>query len=49
MAHGDTPEEAMREIQVAMRLWLEAAAEVNKEIPIPKMFNDYESLMPLAV
>ena len=36
MAHGDTPEDAAREIQTAMELWLECAIEDGDEIPEPK-------------
>lgn len=32
-AFGDTPEEALAEIQVAMTGWLEAARELGKPIP----------------
>ena len=35
MAHGDTPEEAVKEIQVAMRLWIETAKEEGIPIPEP--------------
>jgi predicted RNase H-like HicB family nuclease len=37
MAHGDTLEEAVKEIQVAMEGWLEVAEEVGKEIPAPNL------------
>ncbi len=33
-AHGDTPEEALREIQVVIGMWLECA--VDSKFPIPK-------------
>lgn len=33
-AHGDTPEEAVAEVQTAIGLWLDWARE--KDIPIPK-------------
>ena len=36
-AHGETPEEALREIQVAMAAWLEVAREVGKPIPPPTL------------
>ena len=42
MAHGDTPEEAMKEIKIAMELWLEDAKEVGEDIPEP-------SYLPVAV
>ena len=35
MAHGDTPEEAVKEIQIAMDLWLEVAREEGITIPEP--------------
>ena len=36
-AHGETPEEALREVQVAMGLWLEVAQEVGLPIPPPTL------------
>lgn len=35
-ASGDTPEEAVREVQVAKKLWLEVAEEDGEEIPEPR-------------
>jgi len=35
MAHGDTHEQAMEEIMVAMKLWLEVAKEHGDLIPSP--------------
>jgi len=35
-AFGDTPEEALKEILIAKKLWLEEAAASGKEIPKPK-------------
>ncbi len=35
-AFGDTPEEALREIQIAMEGWLETAREVGLPIPEPR-------------
>ena len=35
-AFGKTPEEALREVQVAKQAWLEAARLTGKPIPIPK-------------
>jgi len=32
-AHGDTPEEALREVEVAIGLWLDWAREHGAEIP----------------
>lgn len=34
-ASGDSPEEAAREIQTAMKLWLEVASENGDPIPQP--------------
>ena len=35
-AFGDTPDEALREVQKAKSLWLEAARAEDKAIPTPK-------------
>src|SRR3546814_2101944 len=35
-AHGATAEEAAREIEIAMRLWLEVSAERGEEPPEPR-------------
>ena len=35
-AHGDTPEEALAEVQIAMRGWLEVAKEMGFAIPKPQ-------------
>ncbi|MFC2170759.1 type II toxin-antitoxin system HicB family antitoxin [Calditrichota bacterium] len=35
-AFGETPDEALREVQIAKKLWLEAAKAENKPIPRPK-------------
>lgn len=35
-AHGDTPEEALREVLVAQQLWLESARAAKKPVPSPK-------------
>jgi predicted RNase H-like HicB family nuclease len=35
-AFGDTPEEALRELQVAKALWLETAKASGKPIPEPR-------------
>ncbi|WP_404371654.1 type II toxin-antitoxin system HicB family antitoxin [Sphingomonas sp. MMS24-J45] len=34
-AFGDTPEEALAEVQVAMQGWLEVARDMNFSIPEP--------------
>ena len=35
-AHGDTPEEAIAEIRIAMELWIEVALERGQELPEPR-------------
>ena len=35
-AFGDTPEEALSEVLIAQKLWLEVAKEKGMEIPEPK-------------
>ncbi len=35
-AFGETPEDALREIKIAMELWLETARKEGREIPKPK-------------
>jgi predicted RNase H-like HicB family nuclease len=35
-AHGDTPEQAVAELQVAMEAWLEVAREEGYPIPEPR-------------
>jgi predicted RNase H-like HicB family nuclease len=34
-AFGETPEEALKEVKIAIELWLEAAKKIGKEIPKP--------------
>ena len=36
MAHGKTPDEALRNAQEAMQLWLDTAREFDDPIPEPK-------------
>ncbi len=35
MAHGETREEALKEIEIAENLWLKSAKDMNIEIPEP--------------
>lgn len=35
-AYGETPEEALQEVLIAKKAWLEVAKEKNKLIPLPK-------------
>lgn len=39
-AHGDTPEEAVAELQVAMEAWLDVAREKGLPLPEPR-FNPH--------
>lgn len=34
--HGDTPEEAVKEVCIAMELWLEVAKERGDSLPEPR-------------
>jgi predicted RNase H-like HicB family nuclease len=34
-AFGDTPEDALREVQIAMKLWLETTRERGWDVPEP--------------
>lgn len=36
MAHGNSYDQALQNIQEAMQLWLEVAREQGKTIPVPK-------------
>ena len=38
MAHGNTQEEAIIEIKIALELWLEEAKESNKILPQPMLY-----------
>jgi predicted RNase H-like HicB family nuclease len=35
-AFGRSEEEALKEVKIAMSLWLETAKEIGREIPIPQ-------------
>lgn len=37
-AHGETREEALREVEVAMGLWLQVARDVGLPIPEPSAY-----------
>ncbi|HBA49570.1 MAG TPA: type II toxin-antitoxin system HicB family antitoxin [Lachnospiraceae bacterium] len=39
MAHGETKEEALKEIELARELWIETALEDGETIPEPHLFN----------
>ena len=38
MAHGATQEQAIKEINTALELWLEAARDVNADVPQPMLY-----------
>jgi len=38
IAHGNTPEDAVKEIKVALELWLEVANENGVKIPEPALY-----------
>ena len=35
-AHGETPEDALREVQIAQELWLEVARDDGRSLPEPR-------------
>ena len=39
IAHGQTKEEALREIEIAKNLWIECALEDGEELPEPMLFS----------
>ena len=44
MAHGKTQEDAMKEIKIALELWVEELTESGMEIPEPMFFADLQPL-----
>ena len=38
-AHGETPQEALHEVHVAIGLWLEVAREIGRAIPEPSPYR----------
>ena len=40
MAHGETKEEALKELEIACELWLETVRELGKEIPQPALYTE---------
>ena len=38
MAHGKTPEDALREVSVVLEMFMEEAAEMGRQLPSPKLF-----------
>lgn len=49
-AFGDTPEEALKELKIARKLWLDVAKESGKPIPKPRyrpsIYKDLDKLTP---
>jgi predicted RNase H-like HicB family nuclease len=45
-AFGETPEEALREVQVAKAAWLEAALSDGKPVPAPRDRPAIDQLAP---
>ena len=43
-AHGETPEEAVSEVRIAMRGWLEVAREIGKPIPAPSNYRRIQAV-----
>jgi predicted RNase H-like HicB family nuclease len=43
-AHGATPEKALKEVLVAKGLWLDAARELGRPIPLPKRHSFLKTL-----
>ena len=39
MADGKTPEEAVKQAQIVINLWIETALEDGEEIPKPHLFS----------
>lgn len=35
-AFGEIEERALKEVKIAMQLWLETAKEIDREIPVPQ-------------
>ena len=42
-AYGETPEEAVREVGIAMQGWLEVAREIGKPIPEPSSYEEIQA------
>lgn len=48
-AFGDTPEEALREAETAIELWLEAARQIGKPIPEPSVESAFSGKFNLRI
>lgn len=47
-AFGNTPEEALRQVQIARAAWIEAARAEGKPIPRPKSSPSFIKPLPLC-
>ena len=47
MAHGNTQEDAIKEIKIALELWVEELIESGAEVPQPIFFNGLHPLHSL--
>ena len=47
-AHGATPADAIREVGIAMELWLETAAEYGDPIPVPRYRSEISTFARAA-
>jgi len=44
MAHGESSEQAIEQIEFAIENWIDTARQTGREIPAPHHFADYEAL-----
>jgi len=45
MAHGKTQEEAVKELKIALELWIDELTDSGMEIPEPIFFTDLQPLL----
>lgn len=43
-AHGETRAEALQQIEIAIRNWVDTAREDRREVPSPHHYSNYEEL-----
>jgi antitoxin HicB len=48
-AFGDTEEEAIREVKVAVSLWLSAARKAGRKVPQPIVEKTFKGRFPLRI
>ncbi|OGF64413.1 MAG: hypothetical protein A2Y62_13520 [Candidatus Fischerbacteria bacterium RBG_13_37_8] len=41
MAHGETAEEALKNVEISKEMWLDSMLDKNMEIPEPKILREY--------